>query len=152
MWSDRRILELPWRVKERGETARLAFARGGRYAALWSGEVGVAEVQNTIETIQMLRDDFRRQLEIFYARLKLAPPYHSVEKAVAQLTANLRAMTPEEQQHLVTDPVRQWGEYRRAFIESGLNQKHRGPILGLIRSKQTHNLPPEHEQFLQAFL
>ena len=33
-------------------------------------------------TIDSLKDEFRHHLETFYAQLKLAPPYESVEKAI----------------------------------------------------------------------
>ena len=102
--------------------------------------------------MQTLREEFRHHLEIFYARLKLAPPYHSVEKAIAQLTTALKAMTPEERSRLASDPAGRWLEYRKAFAESGLNQKHRGIIAGLAKSGQTGDLPKEYDHFLQSFL
>ena len=103
------------------------------------------------DPIQMLREEFRHHLEVFYARLKLAPPYHSVEKAIVHLTAALKAKPPEEQARLVSDAAGRWAEYRKAFAESGLNQKHRGIIAGLIKSGQTGDLPAEYEHFLSAF-
>ncbi len=103
------------------------------------------------DPIQTLREEFRHHLDVFYARLKLAPPYHSVEKAVAQLTAALKAMTPEERARLGSDPAGRWEQYRKAFAESGLNQKHRGIITGLAKSGQTGDLPKEYEHFLSAF-
>ena len=107
--------------------------------------------RETLDAIQVLRDDFRSRLEVFYARLKLAPPYHSVEKAIVHLTASLNALAPEERQRVAADPSRQWALYRQAFVESGLNQKHRGIIAGLIRSRQTSDLTSEYEPFLDAF-
>lgn len=103
------------------------------------------------DPIQTLREEFRHHLEIFYARLKLAPPYHSVEKAIVHLTAALKSKTPEEQVRLVSDHAGRWAEYRRAFAESGLNQKHRGIIAGLVKTGQTGDLPKEYEHFLSAF-
>jgi hypothetical protein len=100
--------------------------------------------------IQALRDEFRHHLEIFYATLRLAPPYHSVEKAVAHLTTSLKAMTPEERAKLAADPSLRWAQYRAAFVESGLNQKHRGIIAGLIRSGRV-DLPAEYKPLLDAF-
>ncbi|MGH7205614.1 MAG: hypothetical protein ACREI2_05335 [Nitrospiraceae bacterium] len=111
----------------------------------------MSKARETPDAIQVLRDDFRSRLEVFYARLKLAPPYHSVEKAIVHLTAALKALTPEERQRIATDPSRQWALYRQAFVESGLNQKHRGIIAGLIRSRQTGDLTSEYEHFLDAF-
>ncbi len=104
------------------------------------------------DPVQTLREEFRRHLEVFYARLKLAPPYHSVEKAIAQLTAALKAMTPEEQARLVSDSDGRWTEYRKAFAESGLSQKHRGIIAGLAKSGQTGDLPKEYDHFLSLFI
>ncbi len=100
---------------------------------------------------QQLRDDFRTHLETFYANLKLAPPYHSVEKAIAQLTASLKAMTPEERTKLAADPVGRWAQYQKAFVDSGLRQKHRGIIAGLAKSGQTGSLPKEYDHFLSLF-
>ncbi len=104
------------------------------------------------DPIQPLRDDFRRRLEFFYSRLKLAPPYHSVERAITHFAALLQGVSPEECEQISTDPTRLWSLYRRAMVESGLNQKHRGIVAGLIRSKQITDLPQEYEAFLDAFL
>lgn len=103
------------------------------------------------DPLQTLREEFRQHLEVFYARLKLAPPYHSVEKAIVQLTAALKAMTPEEQARLAVDSAGRWDQYRKAFAESGLNQKHRGIIAGLAKSGRTGDLPKEYDHFLSLF-
>lgn len=100
---------------------------------------------------QALRDEFRRHLELFYSGLKLAPPYHSLEKAVVHFTAGLKAMAPEERVLLAAEPARKWAEYRKAFVESGLHQKHRGIIAGLARSGNT-SLSPEYQPFLDLYL
>ncbi len=102
--------------------------------------------------VQLLREDFRHRLQYFYARLQLAPPYQSVEKAIAHLTTTLKALPPEEQEQISTDPSRKWTLYGVAFVESGLNQKHRGIITSLIRSKKLSDLPEEYSFFLKAFL
>ena len=104
------------------------------------------------DALLWLRDDFRHQLEVFYAALKLAPPYHSVEKAITTLTTALKAMTPEERAGLVSDAALRWAQYANAFVESGLYLKHRGIIAGLVRSKQIGGLPSEHEDFLKVYL
>lgn len=78
------------------------------------------------DLVQLLRDDFRHHLETFYARLKLAPPYHSVEKAITHLTALLKAMPPEERARVAADPGQQWALFRRAFVESGLHRETPG--------------------------
>ena len=103
------------------------------------------------DSLQLLRDEFRHHLESFYARLKLAPPYHTVEKAVVHLTARLKSMEPAERDRIAADPGLRWAEYRRAFVESGLNQKHLGIIAGLIRSSVLTDLPREYMHFLDTF-
>ncbi len=104
------------------------------------------------DAVQFLNDEFRRHLETFYARLKLTPPYHSVEKAVMHLTATLNAMAPEERERIAADPALKWQQYRAAFVESGLHLKHHGIISGLIRSQQAADLPREYQPFLDAFM
>ena len=101
---------------------------------------------------QPLRDEFRQQLEIFYARLKLAPPYHSVEQAITQLTSLFRALAPDEQGRLAGDPAGRRALYRRAFAESGLHQKHRGIIAGLAKSGRASDLPEDCRHFLDLFI
>src|SRR5439155_123930 len=64
------------------------------------------------DAVQSLRDEFRRHLNVFYARLKLAPPYHSVEKAITHLTTALQGMAPEERERIAADPALQWEQYR----------------------------------------
>lgn len=103
------------------------------------------------DAAQFLLDEFRRHLETFYARLKLAPPYHSVEKAVRHLATVLQGMSPEERARVAADPALQWEQYRRAFVESGLHRKHRGIIARLANSPLTADLPAEHKHFLGAF-
>lgn len=103
------------------------------------------------DPIPGLRDEFRRHLETFYAKLKLAPPYHSVEKAVLQLATTLKALPPAERDHIAADPELRWARYAEAFTAAGLNQKHRGIILGLARSRQTLDLPKEYDRFLDTF-
>jgi hypothetical protein len=103
------------------------------------------------DPVQAVRDDFRRHLELFYAGLKLAPPYHSVEKAVATLTSNLNAMSLEDRAGIADDPGRRWLEYRKAFVESELHRKHHGIVVGLIRSRQTAELPPEYSAWLEVY-
>jgi hypothetical protein len=100
---------------------------------------------------QPLRDEFRRQLEAFYAKLKLAPPYHSVEKAITQLTGLFRALPEDEQHRLAGDLTGRRALYRQAFAESGLNQKHRGIIAGLAKTGRGSELPEECRHFLELF-
>ena len=101
--------------------------------------------------VESLRNEFREHLEMFYARLKLAAPYDSVEKALAALVTRLNALPAEEVAALSTDTTRRWIHFRQAFIESGLNLKHRGIIAGLARSRNSLNLPPEFDHLLTLY-
>lgn len=71
----------------------------------------------TTDPIKTLTEEFRRHLGIFYARLKLAPPYDSVEKAIKSLKAAVAAMPAEESMRVVADPTLTWSLYRQAFVE-----------------------------------
>ena len=82
-------------------------------------------------TIESLREEFRGHLALFYSRLKLAAPYDSVEKALGTLTKTLKALPPEERNRLTSPTAQRWTHFRVAFVESGLNLKHRGIIAGL---------------------
>lgn len=111
----------------------------------------MTKVSESSDPIKKLGEDFRRHLEIFYARLKLAPPYDSVEKAIKLLTTTIASMSFEERVRVLGDPRLTWVQYKQAFVDSGLSLKHRGIILGLIRSHQTSELPPEYAAFLEAY-
>ena len=112
----------------------------------------MVEAESVAGAVQRIRNDFRRQLEVFYTGVKLAPPYHSIEQAVATLAARLKAMAPDERARLSADRTLLWREYHHAFVESGLSQKHRGIIRGLIQANRITGLPTEHEHFLTAYL
>lgn len=103
------------------------------------------------DIIRHLRDDYRRHLEIFYAALKLAPPYHSIEQALLHLSGMLQAMSPEEREQVLLDETRQWTFYREAFTAGGLHKKHRGIIQGMKRAGQTTDLPRRYDEFLNTF-
>lgn len=103
------------------------------------------------DPVQALCEEFRRHLDRFYAALQLAPPYHSVEQAVARLTAALRAMPSEERMRLLSDAEARWTRYRTAFVESGLHRKHRGIIAGLAKTGRTGGLPEEYDRLLSLF-
>jgi len=102
-------------------------------------------------SLDLLRGDFRYHLEQFYASLNLAPPYHSLEKAIRLLSIEGERKTPEELEHLNEDSILKWKFYDEIFGESGLPQKHRGIIRGLIKSDQTLSLPAPYRIFLNAF-
>ncbi|MBH0201615.1 MAG: hypothetical protein HP496_04770 [Nitrospira sp.] len=101
---------------------------------------------------QILKEEFRRHLEVFYAHLKLAPPYESVEKAIRMLTTIVHAQPKEEQARILSDPTLQWQQFAQAFDASGLAKKHRGIIAGLARNRSALNLPTEYDHFLNLFL
>ena len=84
--------------------------------------------------VQILLTDFRHDLESFYQRLHLAPPYDSVEKALSSLSTLIQTKTADEQQHIADNSISKWKLYQKAMIESGLYKKHRGIIAGLLRS------------------
>ena len=107
--------------------------------------------RSPIDAVQTLRDEFRHHLEVFYAQLKLAPPYHSLEKAIATLGGQLKQMETKEIEHLLADPALRWGQYRQAFVASGLNLKHRGIISRLRQGPLPENLPQVYEHFLKTF-
>jgi hypothetical protein len=102
-------------------------------------------------SLDALRDEFRRHLQLFYSRLKLAPPYDSVEKALRELTASVKALPAADQHRLLSDEALRWAHYRRAFIDSGLSQKHRGIIAGLAQQRGALGLPPELDHFLDLY-
>jgi len=99
-----------------------------------------------------LREEFRHHLETFYAQLKLAPPYESVEKAIRSLTTSVNALPPLERARLATDATARWQHFRQAFESSGLSKKHRGIIAGLARNRSRLNLPAKYDEFLNLYL
>jgi hypothetical protein len=103
------------------------------------------------EVTRALREEFRSHLEIFYARLKLAPPYESVEKAVRALTTAVHGLPSAQRARLAKDPEMRWEAFRRAFESSGLAKKHRGIIAGLARNRAGLDLPKEYDRFLTLF-
>ena len=107
--------------------------------------------QRGVGPVDALRNEFRGHLDLFYSRLKLAAPYDSVEKALGTLTATLKALPPEQLERLETDTTQRWTCFRQAFVESGLSQKHRGIIAGLVRSGALHDLPPEFTHLLDLY-
>ncbi len=115
--------------------------------------IAMPDAQSTVsDPSQILKEEFRRHLEIFYAHLKLAPPYESVEKAIRMLTTIVHALPKEEQVRIVSDPILQWQQFAQAFDASGLAKKHRGIIAGLARNRSALNLPSEYDHFLNLFL
>jgi hypothetical protein len=109
-------------------------------------------ISSTTDDTLALREEFRDHLETFYAQLKLAPPYESVEKAIRSLTTSVHALPPLERSRLATDATARWQQFRQAFEASGLSKKHRGIIAGLARNRSNLHLPAEYDQFLSLYL
>ena len=100
---------------------------------------------------QALLTEFRRNLEAFYAALKLAPPYDSVEKTIGCLSALFKSKTTEEQAQLLGDASLRWQLHVQAFIDSGLHKKHRGIITGLARTEALDQFPESLRYLLEPF-
>ena len=100
---------------------------------------------------QALLTEFRQNLEAFYAALKLAPPYDSVEKTIRCLSALFKTKTAEEQKQLLGDDALRRTFHVQAFIDSGLHKKHRGIITGLARSDAINQFPESLRYLLEPF-
>jgi hypothetical protein len=99
-----------------------------------------------------LRKEFRDRLTFFYSRLRLAPPYDSVEQAVRHLASTVEALPAVDQQNLLEDATQRWAQFHRAFVESGLSQRHRGIIAGLAKNRSALDLPAEYGAFLDVYV
>ncbi len=100
---------------------------------------------------QTLLNEFRQNLEAFYAALKLAPPYDSVEKTIRCLSTLFKTKTVEEQEQLLVNDSLRWKLYVQAFIDSGLHKKHRGIIIGLARNDDLGQFPESVRYLLEPF-
>ena len=100
---------------------------------------------------QALLNEFRQNLAAFYAALKLAPPYDSVEKTIRGLSALFETKTAEEQAQLLGDDSLRWKLHVQAFIDSGLHKKHRGIITGLARTDAIDQFPESLRYLLEPF-
>ncbi len=103
------------------------------------------------DPIQELRQEFRKQLESFYAHLNLAPPYHSIEKAIQHLSNTLRTKPQTFQQALLEDPQKKWSLYEEIFRASGLSRKHQGIITQLAHRPSFSSTREESLRFLKIF-
>jgi hypothetical protein len=103
------------------------------------------------DVTEALRKEFRSHLETFYAQLKLAPPYESVEKAVRALITAVHALPKAEQARIAENTALKWEQFRQAFESSGLSRKHRGIIAGLAKNRARLNLPTDYDRFLSLF-
>ena len=103
------------------------------------------------DPIYRLRQEFRGHLEEFYTHLNLAPPYHSIEKAVQHFSNTLRTRPEEFSLGLLQDGSKKWAVFQEIFLASGLQKKHRGIIQQLAHSHYSAEVP-ESCRFLQNFL
>ena len=102
--------------------------------------------------VQTLLADFRHDLESFYQRLQLAPPYDTVEKALTCLSTLVQAKPAHEQQQIADNNISKWKLYQKAIIDSGLYKKHRGIIIGLLRSQNVTDIPEVQRYLQEPFL
>lgn len=100
---------------------------------------------------QALLNEFRQNLEDFYAALKLAPPYDSVEKTIRCLDSLVKAKTAEEQAQVLSDNALKRQLHVQAFVESGLHKKHRGIITGLAHTAAFDQFPESLRYLLEPF-
>lgn len=103
------------------------------------------------DPIHVLRQEFRGHLEQFYAHLNLAPPYHSIEKAVQHLSNTLRTKSEEFREGLLQDAPQKWALFEEIFSASGLPKKHRGIIQHLALSSSYSVSSTESLRFLRNF-
>jgi hypothetical protein len=103
------------------------------------------------DPIHALRQEFRGHLEQFYAHLSLAPPYHSIEKALQNLSNTLRTKPEEYRQGLLQDATNKWALFQEIFSASGLQKKHRGIIQQLAMSPSYSVSSSESLRFLRNF-
>jgi len=99
--------------------------------------------------IQTIREEFRTHLENLYSHLQLAPPYHSIEKAIQLLANTLRTKPPEFHETLSADSNFKWEFFREMYMASGLNRKHRGIIAHFIKTHSFSNRPEETFELLK---
>jgi len=100
---------------------------------------------------QTLLNELRQNLAAFYAALKLAPPYDSVEKAIRCLSTLFKTKTVEEQEQLLGNDSLRWKLYVQALIDSGLHTKHRGIITELARTDDLGRFPESVRYLLEPF-
>jgi len=103
------------------------------------------------DSIYRLRQEFRGHLGEFYTHLNLAPPYHSIEKAVQHLSNTLRTKPEEFRQELLHDASKKWAVFQEIFLASGLQKKHRGIIQHLALASSYSVASSESLRFLRNF-
>ena len=67
--------------------------------------------------VQTILTEFRHDLDAFYQRIHLAPPYDSVEKALSCLSNLIQTKTADEQQKLTENKTVQWELYQKAMMK-----------------------------------
>ena len=100
---------------------------------------------------QPLLNEFRQNLEDFYAVLNLAPPYHSIEQAILCLSALTDTKTDDQRKQLLVNPILRRELYGQAFTDSGLHKKHRGIIAGRARTQDLAMFPNPLRFLLEPF-
>ncbi len=103
------------------------------------------------DSIETIREEYRLYLQTFYTQLNLAPPYHSIEKAVQHLSNTLRTKSAPFLQTLLEDPEKKWSLYEKIFEASGLSRKHRGIITQLALTPTYAPITQESLRFLRIF-
>ena len=109
-----------------------------------SPSVSATEIRVSLEAV------FRERIAIFYRALQVTPPYHSVEKAILALRDVMSALDLPALQGLRADEASLGALFAQIVRDSGLAQKHRGIIQGLLRNPQTQ-LPQECRSFADAY-
>jgi hypothetical protein len=109
-----------------------------------SASVSATEIRVSLEAV------FRERIAIFYRALRVTPPYHSVEKAILALRDVMSALELPALQGLLVDEASLGALFTRIVRDSGLAQKHRGIIQGLLRNPQIE-LPQECRAFAEAY-
>lgn len=138
---------MPWHGLVKQPTTSLAYPWSPFYPCLNE----IAHLLSS-DPIHVLRQEFRGHLTQFYAHLGLAPPYHSIEKAVQYLSNTLRTKTENFQQELLQNPTQKWIIFQECFSGSGLPKKHRGIIRKLALSSAYSASTTESFRFLKNFV
>lgn len=99
--------------------------------------------------VQSIREEFRAHLETLYSHLHLAPPYHSIEKAIQLLANTLRTKPTHFHQSLKTDANFKWDFFREMYTASGLHRKHRGIISNFMKTQSSPHMPDDTFQILK---
>ena len=144
IWTDSAIPNKPERRKHAAPCRHLRRSRWHAEAHPYVTIMAERECQN-------LLSEFRENLEAFYAALKLAPPYDSVEKTIRCLSDLFKSRTAEEQAQVLGDKALKRQLHVQAVVDSGLHKKHRGIIAGLARTDAIDQFPESVRYLLEPF-